>query len=417
MAFAARTALAELVHRRPSIAEPLAEPPDDVDAGAGVDGAELELPLPPPAGTAVPELGAPLAVCCACATNTASDTTMRAVNPTRITTSLWTAPLRTTLPLKRPFVACSLLLASIVTLAQSPPAALTLGILRRDALIIPFATFDGKQWRNFWPTPEQDADVPLSLASVPKPWWGPIAPIATWQIWTGDAMPRTVKVRQPDWARAYCQKQVGLRTDYQPREWPPPPETQPFPKDGLAVWPPHQIDPIDILPDAGSAERDGLTAVALTAFARAETAAVQAAVQAHFGQPRQFVEVPGDSDRAASPPMSIEAAYASGPASSRVYFVETVREYRKRGSCAAVAFGTGWLRRDEGKVSVTSYGVRVDACGRTGLKFMFPLGALSIAGNTFWVFQSSGWNGESYHTFNTNKRSSLLGSVTQGGAC
>ncbi|HUK35108.1 MAG TPA: hypothetical protein VLV86_14410, partial [Vicinamibacterales bacterium] len=294
---------------------------------------------------------------------------------------------------------------------------LTLGVLRRDALIIPFATFDGKQWRNFWPTPEEDADIPLNLASVPKGWWGPIAPIATWQIWTGAATPRTVKVRQPDWARAFCQKQVGLRTDYQPREWPPPPDTQPFPKDGLAVWPPYPIDPIDILPAAGSAERDALAAVVLASFTGAETAAVRAAERAHFEQPRSFVEVPDESDRATSPPMSIETAYASGPASSRVYFVESAREYRKGGACAAVAFGAGWLRRDEGNVSTINYGVRVDACDRAGLKFMFPLGALSIADNTFWVFQASGWNGESYYTFNTSKRQSLLGSFTPGGAC
>jgi hypothetical protein len=317
----------------------------------------------------------------------------------------------------RAFAACSLLLASIAAVAQSPPAALTLGVLRRDALIIPFATFDGKRWQNFWPAPEEDADVPLSLASVPKGWWGPLAPIATWQIWTGDARPRMVNVRQPDWARAYCQKQVGLRTDYQPREWPPPPETQPFPKDGLAVWPPYQIDPIDILPAAGSAERDGLVPVTLASFTTAETAAVHAAERARFSQPRSFVELPSASDRATSPPMSIEAAYASGPASSRVYFVESVREYRKGGVCTAIAFGSGWLRRDEGKVSVTDYGVQVGACDRTGLRYMFPLGALSIADNTFWVFQSSGWTGESYYTFNTGRRPTVLGSFAPGGGC
>ena len=306
---------------------------------------------------------------------------------------------------------------SIVALAQSAPAALTLGVLRRDALIIPFTTFDGKRWHNFWPTPEEDADIPLNLASVPKGWWGPVAPIATWQIWSGDAMPRTVNVRQPDWARAYCQKQVGLRTDYQPREWPPPPETQPFPKDGLAVWPPHQIDPIEILQAAGSAERDALAAVVRASFTDAERAAVHAAERAHFAQPRLSVEVPVESDRAASPAMSIEAAYASGPASSRVYFVESAREYRKGGSCAAIAFGSGWLRRQAGKVSVVNYGVQVATCDRTGLKFMFPLGALSIADNTFWVFQASGWNGESYYTFNVNKQASLLGTVTPGGGC
>ncbi len=115
--------------------------------------------------------------------------------------------------------------------------------------------------------------------------------------------------------------------------------------------------------------------------------------------------------------MSIEAAYASGATSHRVYFVECAREYRKRGSCSAVAFGASWLRRDQGKVSVMNYGVQVAGCDRSGLRYMLPLGALSIADNAFWVFQASGWRGESYYTFNTDKQPRLLGSFTPGGGC
>src|SRR5712692_158569 len=54
---------------------------------------------------------------------------------------------------------------------------LTVGVLRRDGIVIPFATFDGKRWRRDWPEPRQRVDVPATLSSVPSRWWGPLKPI------------------------------------------------------------------------------------------------------------------------------------------------------------------------------------------------------------------------------------------------
>src|SRR5579864_5322701 len=142
-------------------------------------------------------------------------------------------------PHVRPLLACGVLLASVVSAAAPPPATLTVGVLRRDAIIVPFATYDGKRWESHWPQPSQGVDVPISLHSVPGRWWGASGPVDAWQIWTDAAPPRLVHVRQPDWLQSYCQKQVGLRTNYQPKQRPPGAEAQPYPKDGLALWPPH----------------------------------------------------------------------------------------------------------------------------------------------------------------------------------
>jgi hypothetical protein len=118
----------------------------------------------------------------------------------------------------RGILAGGALLASVVSAAESPQAAFTLGVLRRDALVVPFATYDGKRWENHWPEPSQGVDVPINLGSVPRRWWGQGGPLDAWQIWTEAALPRLVHVRQPDWLQTHCQKQVGLRTDYQPSE-------------------------------------------------------------------------------------------------------------------------------------------------------------------------------------------------------
>src|SRR6266581_1907555 len=99
------------------------------------------------------------------------------------------------------------LLASVVSSAEPPPATFTLGVLRRDAMVVPFATYDGKRWENHWPQPSQGVDVPVNLRSVPGRWWGKSGPLDTWQVWT-DGAARLVHVRQPDWLQTHCKKQV-----------------------------------------------------------------------------------------------------------------------------------------------------------------------------------------------------------------
>ena len=66
----------------------------------------------------------------------------------------------------RPVLAIGALLASVAT-AGPPTDVLTLAVLRRDAIVVPFATYDGKHWQSHWPSPKQDVDVPISLSSVP----------------------------------------------------------------------------------------------------------------------------------------------------------------------------------------------------------------------------------------------------------
>src|SRR5215467_1546778 len=151
-------------------------------------------------------------------------------------------------------------LLALAGLLQPSPASFIVGVLRRDALIVPFATYDGKRWKNYWPAPAADADVPLNLRNVSSRWWGPVGPRDTWQIWTSDSSPQMVNVRQPDWAPSYCQKVVGLRTDYQPR-FRPPPVASPYPKDGLAVSPPHPVQPFEILAPDSSERGDVIEAI------------------------------------------------------------------------------------------------------------------------------------------------------------
>ncbi|HEV2179274.1 MAG TPA: hypothetical protein VGR59_03090 [Gemmatimonadaceae bacterium] len=68
-------------------------------------------------------------------------------------------------------LACATVAFGMTAAARAPRARFVLGVLRRDGIVIPFATFDGKDWRTDWPAPRDHVDVPIDIASVPKDWW------------------------------------------------------------------------------------------------------------------------------------------------------------------------------------------------------------------------------------------------------
>jgi hypothetical protein len=312
----------------------------------------------------------------------------------------------------RPFVLGGALLA-LVGLLQPSPASFVIGVLRRDALIVPFATYDGKRWKNYWPLPALDADVPLNLRSVSSRWWGPVGPRETWQVWTADASPQMVNVRQPDWASSYCQKVIGLRTDYQPR-FRPPPVASPYPKDGLAVSPPHPVQPFEILGPDSSERGDVIEAIHARIVER-EQDALSSLPRAHADNPRMFPMAPSEKELRAIPPMAVEAMYAYGN-SPRTYFVEAAREYKKNGACAVV-YIRGRVVRDSGKFSSEALQSGLSLCDRVNVSYMLPLGVMKLQTRVYWIAQMSGWNRESYAVIDISAGSRAADVATPGGGC
>jgi len=314
----------------------------------------------------------------------------------------------------RPFLLSWALLSLAGTL-QPAPDSFTIGVLRRDALIVPFATYDGKRWQNYWPPPAEHAEVPLSLRNVPKGWWGSVGAREVWQVWMNDSSQRTIKVRQPDWAPTFCQKQVGLRTDYQPYVRPPPPGASPYPKDGLAVSPPHPVEPVDVLgPD--STERADFVEAIHARFVEREHDTLESLIRAHAGNPRQIPLPPTEQELRATPPMAIETLYAYG-GSHRTYFVEGAREYKKNGACTVVVLVRGMVARDSGKYSTEGLRLMLSACDRANASYMLPLGVLSVSGGVYWIAQISGWDRESYNIIDITPHSKAADRSAPGGGC
>jgi hypothetical protein len=287
-------------------------------------------------------------------------------------------------------------------------AAFAVGVLRRDGVIVPFAAFDGKRWSNPWPVPALDLTVPIGLGAVPSKWWGPTKrALESWQavLTPSSDAPRTVNVVQPDWVEAHCQRQIGLRTDYVPAAMAPPRTTQPYPKDGIAVSPPHTVEPVAIIPPLAP-DAQGLTPALLDAFNRAERV-----VEDRYGH-----RVRRRARENTAP--TIEAVYAFGD-QSRIYYVEATRAYRELGqySCASLAFGTGWFVREGDQVRSLLTVVDLLNCDRAGASYMLPLGVIRIGSQVFWLAQFSGWDHERFAVLEIKAKTVEAVLSAWGGGC
>jgi hypothetical protein len=299
------------------------------------------------------------------------------------------------------------LLARAADRAAADPTAFTVGILRRDAIIVPFATDEGRKWRADWPVARADHDVPVDLRSVPTKWWGPIGPRETWQAWVDQHPPRVLTVLQPDWFPTYCLRGIGLRTDYRAREPMPPPGVRPYPTDGLVVSPPRVIERIAAVPPDDPA-RARLAPAIRDAFNRTER---EIGSREHHPVRR--------ADREKVDPI-IEAVYAA--ADRRVVYVEAAREYRGHAdpasACEAIAFGGGWFVRgaDDRYTPLQTY-VTVLDCDRDGASYMLPLGLVRVSDRTFWLAQFSGWDAEQYEVDEIKPRTVTPIVSRFGGGC
>jgi hypothetical protein len=281
-------------------------------------------------------------------------------------------------------IAIGVLLMVATVLAADREGAFAVGVLRADGILIPFATFDGRSWSARWPKPSEELTIPVTVSAVPSGWWGPTGPLDAWQAWIGGTRPRALKVVQPDWVGAHCVRQIGLRTDYRPDQPPPPPDVQPYPKDGLAIAPPRPIEAVRKL-TADSDEAKALAAELLAAFNLAERITA-----------KRFSHPVDEAVRERAAP-TVEAIYAHGGDPS-VYYVEAARAYQVQATreCLVTAFGTGWFVREHG--AVRSLAMAVDAldCDRRGASYMLPLGVLRVGTRVFWLVQFSGFDQERY---------------------
>lgn len=353
-------------------------------------------------------------------------------------------------------------LTSSSSTAPSPDEAkesFTLAVVRRDSIAIPFATYDGKRWKNAWPMPASQVTAPIALSDVPKKWWSGTDPVTKWTFWPIDASgggSSTLETIGPTWYPAHCQQGIGLRTTYSARELVPPPRVQPYPKAGLAVSSATVGAGGGTGGAAGMAAPPVIEAIQVVDIASSPlvTPLARSIVSTVFDEEKKRIVIfmrageswthPYSDEERKETPLKIEALYkvARGLGEKDVYYFEGLKFYAIRDAkasdkkprtegnpetepCDLVTFVSGWLigREDEllkdpARIKPVQIMVNVTSCDFERANIMLPLGAVRVKDKAMWAVQWSAWTHEHYSVLDI-KEDDLILSATggEGGSC
>jgi hypothetical protein len=319
-------------------------------------------------------------------------------------------------------VAAAVIAAAALAAQERPPGAvpraeanekprITLGVLRRDGIVFPFASYDG-DWSAPWPEPSNISAIPIGLADVPKKWWGAAGPDAAWTARLADGTSRPLKLVAPVAVQVFCVMRLGLWSDYRggPFERGEPTVA----KDGLAVAGNATLLPIERVPLDSPGARDIVRTIT-DAFNREEKAA-----SLRFTRWKHPVS---DTDRRAVP-IELEALYRASETTHRgswtTMYVEAVRKFPpgpQDEGCGLITYARGWVRTRADREPDVDLSARVTYCDRADASFMMPFGRLVLRDEVYWVYQLSSWRDELYAVSRTTPKEVRPVVLVSGGLC
>ena len=293
-----------------------------------------------------------------------------------------------------------------------PASRFTLGVLRRDGVLIPIAMYDNGHWYRRWPLPAAERDVPIGMTDVPSDWYGVEGAAAGWTLWTPDGKSRPLRLAGPIAFGAHCLMNVGLQTDYRTALPHPPLDQQHYPKDGIATTGSIPIEPVQI------ATTD------LPTWSNFQSLLQGPANQMEM---RELRYLPwGAIALRAVTPVKLEVLCLSEGRSKGTLtgYFEAAKRYAPPDPtvpdpCGAVTFVQGWVHRTAegvGRLDLATQ-ARVSDCSAWNIEFRKPLGVIRLGGDPFWIIEASRWGGESYEIVRITERGTSLVMTIPGGAC
>jgi hypothetical protein len=302
------------------------------------------------------------------------------------------------------------------------PGEFTVGVLRRDGVLIPYAAFNGRSWETVWPGSDLRQPLPIGLADVPRRWWGGVGPEAPWHAWLTEGEKRPLKLLKPLHVPIFCGGHLAIATDYRGEALT---EREPtVPKDAVATAGDVTLLPItQVSVNAPDAARviDAIT----EKFNEEETLATQ-----HF---TNWHHPFGPLARSRFP-IALEAFYRATDTSSRgdfrTSYIEAIRKYPARAGdegCGLITFVRGWVTEYRDKKPEINIGARVTYCDRADVSFMQPFGRVRVArgsgrgagaaGDVYWLYQNSSWRDEFYSVAAVTPEGVRPVLVVAGGGC
>ncbi len=306
-----------------------------------------------------------------------------------------------------------LILLALAGVRAAERQKFTLAALRRDGVMIPFASYDGRSWSLHWPDSDLSAPLPIGRDDIPKKWWGPQGPDAPWNAFLpGGDKARPLTVGKPVHARVFCSGRPGLATDY--RGGPVDPREPTVSKDGLAF--------------AGDVALQEIVAVSVHV---PDTRRVIAVITDEFNLQEKLAAEhftnwahPFWTEERKRYPIEMEALYRSTDTTSRgtwrTTYVEAVRRFPPRpedNGCGLITFVRGWITEADGRKPMINLGARVTFCDRADVSFMLPLARMVLDNELYWVYQISSWRDEIYAVSRIRPDGVRPVVTVAGGAC
>ena len=312
-------------------------------------------------------------------------------------------------------IALALLLAApaATRLSGDDRLKFNLGVLRRDGVLLPFVSFDGRGWNIQWPDADAPVALPISLADVPVKWFGPVGPAAAWTAWFADGTTRKLAIGKPLQVAVFCSGHLALTTDYRGGDIDPREPT--VPKDALAITGNVEVAPITTI---------SLLAPAAALLVKDFTDRFNESEKLAAGAFESWKH-PWSADERKTFPIELEAFYRAtesrpGGTDFRTTYVEMVRRFPARpedNGCGLITYARGWMTEVAGKKPVTSLATRVTYCDRDQVAFMQPLGRLRINKDSYWVYQMSSWRDETYFVARVSQDGVRPVVAVSGGSC
>ena len=288
----------------------------------------------------------------------------------------------------------------------------SLAALRRDGVMIPFASFDGRAWSLHWPDSDGAAPLPISRDDIPKKWWGPQGPDVPWTAWLADGETRPLTLEKPVHAKVFCSGHPAIATNY--RGGPIDVREPTVPKDGLAIAGDVKLQEI-IQVSVFAPEAKRVIEVITEEFNKQEQlAATHFTSWTHPNPPAERQEYP----------IELEAFYRTTDATTRgkwkTTYVEAVRRFPAgtwNGGCGLITYERGWITEQDGKKPIINLSARVTYCDRAEVAFMLPFGRLVVDNDVYWVYQTSSWRNEIYNVARTRADGVIQLVTVIGGFC
>jgi hypothetical protein len=293
-----------------------------------------------------------------------------------------------------------------------PTRRFTLGVVRRDGILVPIASYDNGHWFRRWPLPSAEREVPIGLGDIPADWWGVEGPTTKWTMWTPDNKPLALQVSAPLAFGAHCLMNVGLRTDFRTNLPHPPLDQHHYPKDGVATTGSIPVEAVNVI------------TADTTTWGSFEKLIAQPVNQMEL---RHFSQLPWSAlaQRSITPVKLEVLVLADGSAAGTVtaYF-EASKRYAPQDRtvpdpCGVVTFAQGFAHRAPegvGELDRTSRALVTD-CSMWDVEFRKPLGVVRVDGGPIWIIEVSRWGGESYELVRVRETGVSVVLSIPGGSC